>query len=646
MLHSLWLAATGLRRSPRRTLLTVGALANAVCGALLFYGFTRHTYWGLAEMFAQGGGGHVQLADTRWFDAPAPEDYRTELSTLEFVRSQLLTDPEIAPLVKAAGIRRQLTGMITTGISSGVFLGVGTEPELEAELAPLMVPDAGWSLADLDGEQDVVLGVVLAARLGVEPGDIVTALVTTDAGLTNAMDLEVAGVITTGSIERDRTWASMPLDTALSLVDSTQADLLVVALHDTSDTERAQAALQRMVTQHSWVQPSPWFERATYYTAVRALYDRIFGIFELLMVLVVVLSLSQAVAAVVAERRQEIALLRVVGLTRRAVVGLFVAEGLLLGLISCGVGVVLAWIVGFIVQQAGGIPMPPPPGFTEGYAAWFVFDALGYAIVLPATLLATIIASAVPAWRASRGALSRSLAGLGILLALCLSARQAMADPLADATALMAGADARRAVPADQLCQVDLVIDDVVNSVSWRLLLQGEHTLAVTTSPPPGKRQAVLRQGSQTWFQTEAMGRALRVGLGQPVQARVAMAELLAPRLLETWAPTTMHQGDGLLTVGVVAISGGPAAYASAELDFSPTGLLVQARFYGKSGALVRVVHWSWEGETMTTMEIKDPRRLQSGTQIRSSTPRCEPGAWAASQDDFLATAMELAEAG
>ena len=646
MLHSLWLAATGLRRSPRRTLLTVGALANAVCGALLFYGFTRHTYWGLAELFARGGGGHVQLADRRWFDAPAPEDHRTDLSRLEQVRSQLLADPEIAPLVKAAGIRRQLTGMITTGTSSGVFLGVGTEPENEGALAPLLVPSDGWSLAAFEGDHDVVLGTVLAARLGVEPGDIVTALVTTDDGLTNAMDLEVAGVVTTGSIELDRTWASMPLDTALELVDSNQADLLVVALHDTADTDRALAALRRLVTPDSWVQPRPWFERATYYTAVRALYDRIFGIFELLMVLVVVLSLSQAVAAVVAERRQEIALLRVVGLTRRAVVGLFVAEGALLGVLSCGVGLALAWTVGFIVQQAGGIPMPPPPGFTEGYAAWFVFDALGYAIVLPATLLATIVASAVPAWRASRGALSRTLAGLGILLALGLGSRQAGADPLTEAASLMAGSDARRAAPADELCRVELAIEDDVNSVSWRLLMQGEHTLAVTTSPPPGKRQAVLRQGDLTWFQTEAMERALRVGLGQPVQSRVAMAELLAPRLLESWTPTALRPGDGVRTVEAMATEGGPAAYASVELDFDPEGLLVEARFSGKSGALLRVARWSWEDEASFVTEISDPRRVGGPTRIRSSAPRCEPGVWIASQDDFLTVAIDLAEAG
>jgi putative ABC transport system permease protein len=645
--HTPWLAFTGIRRSPRRTLLTVGALANAVCGALLFYGFTRHTYWGLAETFARGGGGHVQLADTRWFDSPSPEEYRQERTELERIRTALEADPALRPLLLAGGIRRHLTGMLTTGDRSSAFLGMGVEPEAEALITPLLQPSLGRSLAESGHRESVVLGEGLAARLGVEPSDWITALVTTDGGLTNAMDLEVAGVVATGSIELDRTWASMPLDTALSLVDSTRADQLVLALHQTVDTDRAVEIARQHQEGGLRIQPEPWYGRAEYYKAVRALYDRIFGIFELLMVLVVVLSLSQAVAAVVAERRQEIALLRVVGLKRRDVVALFVVEGALLGVLGSAVGLGLALVVAWVVKAAGGFPMPPPPGFTVGYPAWFELDALGIAIVLPATIVAAMIASAVPAWRASRGALSRSLAGLGLLIALGLATRGVQAEPLDEARALLADADAARAVPADQRCALDLTIEDLGEIQGWRLLLQGERTLAVSTSRAPGKRQAVLREGGRTWFWTESMRSPLAVGAGQPVQARVAMAELLAPSLVESWAPTGMIRSeDGSRTVHVQAIEGGPAAWPAAELDFGADGALLRARFHATSGKLLREAHFSWEDGRLHSTLIRRPQRPGSETTIRSGEPRCEPGPWPASQQDFLAVAIELAEAG
>ena len=83
------LAVANLRQSPRRTVLTAAALANAVLAALLFYGFTRHTYWGLAETFARGGNGHVQIADADWFDAAVPEAHRVPRARLEEVRAAL-----------------------------------------------------------------------------------------------------------------------------------------------------------------------------------------------------------------------------------------------------------------------------------------------------------------------------------------------------------------------------------------------------------------------------------------------------------------------------------------------------------------------------------------------------------------------------
>ncbi len=645
ILHVLWLAATGLRRSPLRTLLTAGALANAVAGGLLFYGFTRHTYWGLAEVFARAGNGHVQVADASWFDAPAPEEHRTPVETLEAARRALEADPELRPLLLTSVIRRHLTGMLTDGDRSGVFLGVGTQPEVEADLAPLSKPVAGRTLAGMEHPGAVLLGKPLAARLGVGPGDLVTAMVTTDQGMTNAMDLEVAGLTRTGSLELDATIASMPLSSALALTDADQADLLVLALHDTSRTDQALAATQRVLeaADIQGLEARPWKERAAYYIAVKALYDRIFGIFQVLMVLVVVLSLTQAVAAVVTERRSEIALLRVVGLRRRQVVGCFVAEGAMLGLLGCGLGVLGAWAVAWIVQQAGGIPMPPPPGYTVGYAAQFVFDALGYAIVLPATVLAAIVASAVPSSRAARGALSRTLAGLGLLVAMGLAARPAHADELADAQALLAGSDAQRAVPSDQLCRVDVEIQDPKTTVGWRLMLLGDHTLAVTTTLDPGKRQAVLQQDGTTWYQTEAMRRPLQVSPRQRIQGQVAVAELLAPRLEASWTPTGLADGE-LTTVQVTAIPGGPSAYGSAELDFDTLGFLVQARYFAASGKLVRTADWRWSEGALTGVEVGDPVRPDRFTTVWTQRPVCEPGEWSVTPDEMLQAAIGLAE--
>lgn len=632
LIETLRLAVANLRQSPRRTFLTSAALANAVVAALLFYGFTRHTYWGLAETFARAGNGHVQVAEGPWFDAAVPEAHRETRATLDEVRAALAADPELAPLLAATAVRRTVSGMLTAGPRTAVFAGVGTDPAAEATLAPLAAPTSGRRLDGMDA-RELVLGATLAARLDVAPGGTVTALTTTDGGLTNAMDLTVAGVASSGMDELDRTFASMPLGTALALVDGAEADVLVIALQDTRDTAKALAATRRVLTRWPTLRAEPWDARADYYIAVRALYDRIFGVFQGLMALVSILSLSHGVAAVVAERRHEIALLRVAGLTRREVAGLFVVEGALLGGLAAVAGSGMALVVAAITERLGGIPMPPPPGFTIGYAAMFAIDATGFAIVLPITILTAMVGSAIPAWRATRGALSRGLVGLAVLLGLAIP----FAAHAQDGATLLAQADAAATLAGR--CVVELDITEGTTASHWRAALQGGDALVVSTSLAEGRRQAVLRRGADTWFQTEAMANPMKVGASQRLAGSLSPGDLLAPRLVETWAPAGPVRAEGTsLVVPVTGRAG--AAWPRADLVLS-AGHLARATFYAPSGQVARTAAWTWEGSSLRALLVEDPAR-KTQARVALGAPRCGPAAAAVEPGGLLAAARQL----
>lgn len=623
------LAATTLWRSPRRTLLTALAIGNAVAGGLMFYGFTRNTFWGLSESFARGGNGHVQIAKPDWFDTAAPELARTDRARMLAARAAIEADPVIATHLYTSTLRRQVMGMVSAGSRSAVFLGVGTEPAAEPRIAPLAQPAAGEALS-ADVADGVLLGGALADRLGVHPGDVVTALVTTDPGRTNAMDLTVRGIARTGSQELDATMLTMPVDTALSLVEGTTADVLVLAVEDTADTDLVLARARDVLRDFPELSARPWYERASYYRAVRALYDRIFGVFEGLMALVTVLSLSHAVAAVVAERKAEIAMLRVVGLRRAEVAALFVVEGAMLGGVGCVIGTVGAHLVAAIVRQVGGIPMPPPPGFTVGYAAQFQMDLLGYLIVLPTTLLAAAVASAIPALRASRGELSRGLAGLIVLIALLPGI--AHAD-----TSLLAKADAARGLPADQRCVLDLAILDAAGTQGWRVALHGADALAVQATATEGKRQAVLQIGADTWFQTEAMRAAMKVGPSQRVAGQLSLGDLLSARLSDTWTVTATTPTASGTTVRATS-----AAWAAGEFDFDSASVLRTVRFYGSSGKLVRTATWRWSGARLLGLDVVDAARPDQRTTLDLTVPRCARADLGATAETLLTAARAL----
>jgi putative ABC transport system permease protein len=79
----------------------------------------------------------------------------------------------------------------------------------------------------------------------------------------------------------------------------------------------------------------------------------------------------------------------------------FLMEGALLGIAGGLVGIALGYILGAAIS-AIGIPMPPPPGMARGYTGQILISG---ALVRDAAILAvltTLLASILPAWRASR----------------------------------------------------------------------------------------------------------------------------------------------------------------------------------------------------------------------------------------------------
>jgi hypothetical protein len=449
----------------------------------------------------------------------------------------------------------------------------------------------------------------------VQPGDLVTALVMTDSGMTNAMDLKVLGLSRTGAEELDRAWLVMPLETALQLLDTEQVDLLVVGLKQTSSTDAALARVQAKLSPGLSVQP--WYQRATYYRAVRAIYDRIFGVFQFLIAMVSLLSLTQAVAALIEQRRE--------------VAWIFAIEGLLLGAAGALGGGLLANAVAWLTELAGGIPMPPPPGFTVGYSALFVFDSAGYAVVGLSTLLASFLAAGLPAWRQTSASMMRvSVVLLGILVPAAASAAESRGE------LLLSRADAERRVPAGTSCWLDLTVQEGSNRNDWRVLAQEDRAVLVSRSLPAGRRQAVLQEPAATWFQTEHMAAPIQVNPNQRMWGAVAAADLLQPQLSREWVVTSTSPGP----VERVQATG---RAGRAEFMFEQERLTM-ARYYSLSESLLRTVAWEREQGELRNIRIEDA--LQPGRPVAVVLgPRfCSKGQPPLEAATLLPTALQILE--
>jgi putative ABC transport system permease protein len=131
------------------------------------------------------------------------------------------------------------------------------------------------------------------------------------------------------------------------------------------------------------------------------LYDRQFGVLRLIVLLIVVLAVAGAINMGVLERAGEFGTMRALGNRSGDVVRLVMIEGVLMGVIGAILGTAVGWGAAWALSEVG-IPMPPPPNSNLEYVARIRLSVGVVAGAAAIGVIATAIASALPAFRVSR----------------------------------------------------------------------------------------------------------------------------------------------------------------------------------------------------------------------------------------------------
>ncbi|KAB2962363.1 MAG: ABC transporter permease [Thermoanaerobaculia bacterium] len=397
------LALRNLARNRRRTLLSLAIVAAGTAAMVLTAGFVRFSFDGLREAMIHGGLGHLEIADADAVAArPGALDREPSAAFGDWraLRDELETQPHVA----AVGANLHLMGLAQTAEGrSASFVAVGVEPDREVRMGFETRVRDGEALAAAPpepGADRALLALGLASTLGVRPGDRVTLLAQTESGTLDALDVEVAGLVTTGVAELDTRWIKLPLASAQRLAGTDRISNLLVALDDTRSTD---AALERVRARLAGrpLAVTPWPERAPFYGQVRGLYLGIFVFLGAIVGVLVVLAASNTLVMAVMERVREIGTLRAIGTGRGQIAALLLVEAAWLGLFGAVAGSLLG-LAGIGTINALDLHMPPPPGAVDpiDLELAVVPEAfLGAALLMIVVLL---VAALLPALRAAR----------------------------------------------------------------------------------------------------------------------------------------------------------------------------------------------------------------------------------------------------
>jgi putative ABC transport system permease protein len=228
----------------------------------------------------------------------------------------------------------------------------------------------------------------------------VVLLANLPSGGVRAVEGHVRGLFSTIVKAYDDSALRVPLPLANKLLGVSGAHIWVTLLQRTEDTEKTMRQLHGKLDRGKF-ELIPWTKLADFYNKTVVLFSHQFGVVQGIIGAIIILGISNTMMMSVMERTGEIGTIMALGTRRRQLLGMFLSEGLLLGILGAAIGLGLGFGLAHLIS-AIGIPMPPPPGMDRALTGQIRVTP---ALALESMLLAvttTLIASVYPAWKASR----------------------------------------------------------------------------------------------------------------------------------------------------------------------------------------------------------------------------------------------------
>jgi putative ABC transport system permease protein len=382
--------------------MSLAAVAVGVAAVILSGGFVHDIYVQLREAIIHSQSGHVQLAKAGFFSTGSRSPEKHVIAEPDLEKARIASLPEVAGVMA----RLYFSGLLNNGRTDLPVMGEGIEPSAEAELGTYLRISEGRQLAAAD-TYGILVGHGLAQALKLGPGDRTALVLSTAEGALNTLDFEVVGVFQSFSQDYDARAVKITLGAAQELLATAGANVLVVSLRRSEDTERI-AGLLRERSIWRDLEVRTWEQLNAFYKSTVQLYDRQFGVLQLIILFMVLLGVVNVINMSVFERLAEFGTMRALGNRGRAVLALVLTEGMLLGLIGSAIGVVLG--IGLAVGiSAFGIPMPPPPNSSLPYTAYIRVVPAVVASAFLIGVAAVFLASLLPGFRVARVPIAEAL---------------------------------------------------------------------------------------------------------------------------------------------------------------------------------------------------------------------------------------------
>ncbi|OVE79889.1 hypothetical protein BVY02_02030 [bacterium J17] len=340
------LAWRNIWRNPRRTVLTLAAIAFAATVLVFFVGLQMSSYDASIQATVSVFNGEVQIQRDGYLKRPT---LRKSFSNSIELKKQILS----SGLAKFATRRSFGFALFSSETRAFGAQIVGVEPESEKELSTIpQLVKKGRYLKPSD-ENAVVVGQDLAANLNVEVGSEINYIGQARDGSLAANVLEVVGIFRSGSRDIDRAMVQIPIsvfDTDFAMEGDVHS--IVLSNKDVKHVSEMAAALNAFLVRtaegdeanqtlllHTWEDLMPGLRQSIDLDMASS------WLFYLSLVFVVNFGILNTFLMSVLERTKEFGTMLALGAKPSSISGLILFECSLLTFIGLVLGVALGSLV-------------------------------------------------------------------------------------------------------------------------------------------------------------------------------------------------------------------------------------------------------------------------------------------------------------
>jgi lipoprotein-releasing system permease protein len=283
----------------------------------------------------------------------------------------------------------------------------GVDPALEGRVTDIERAMRQGRLSGLlNGEEDrpgILLGSDLADGLGVKVGDLVTLTTPTGTGspwgmIPRVRTLRVAGVFQLGLYEFDSSYGFVSLELAQRLFAQDSPDLIQLQVADIYQANAIANMIPERLGKNYIAEDWSALNKSLF--SALWLEKMAISITIGLIVMVGALNIISSLILLVRQKSRDIAILKTMGTSSRRVMGIFMMQGLVIGVVGTTVGSVVGLLLCWVLDHYELIQIPMDV-YQVSHVP-FVVDPVNLAVVVVSTIAICFLATIYPSRQASR----------------------------------------------------------------------------------------------------------------------------------------------------------------------------------------------------------------------------------------------------